>query len=66
MDNEDRYFFNIGLNMCAELEWVVNYFVYNEGANRNEVKENLLSKREYEGWFECCVSDTIFDTMRYR
>lgn len=66
MNNEDRYFFNISLNMCAELEWVVEYFVCNKGANRNEARENLLSKRECEGWYECEVSDTIFDAMRYR
>lgn len=66
MNNKDRYFFNIGLNICAEFEWVVDYLVCNEGDTRNEAEENLLTKREYEGWYECEVSDTIFDAMKYK
>lgn len=63
---EDKYFFNTDLNICAELEWVTDYLVYNAGIDRKEATENLMTKREYEGWSECSISDTIADLMRYR
>lgn len=63
---EDKYFFNMGLNVCAELEWVVDYLVCNAGIDREEATKNLIAKKEYKGWSECTVSDTIADLMRYR
>lgn len=57
-----RFFYNKGINVCADMNWVVDYiYMSGEAESREEAEENLLLKREYCGWYECEVSNTIED-----
>jgi hypothetical protein len=62
-----RFYYNAGLNICAEEQWVAEYLVqYNDWCallNTDEVIEILREKREYFGWYECEVSNTIAESM---
>ena len=54
------FYFNNGINVCAEEDWVVDYLYMNGSFDsRDEVFEELRTKREVYGWFECGVSNTI-------
>ena len=38
-----RFFYNCGINTCAELEWVVDYlFLAGADEGRDEIRDNLL------------------------
>jgi len=52
------------INCCAEETWVSDY-LYNGGMvdSREEAIEALRTKREFYGWFECDVSDTIAENF---
>ena len=57
-----RFFYNKDTNVCADMSWVVDYiYISGQAESREEAEENLLSKREYCGWYECEVSHTIED-----
>lgn len=61
-----RYYFNIGLNLCADEAWVADYlFVSGQVDSRELALAALNEKREFCGWFECEVSNTIEEAMRY-
>ena len=55
-----RFYYNAGINTCAEEEWVADY-LYITGCfeSREEATEELRSRHEVYGWFECEVSNTI-------
>lgn len=54
------FYFNNGLGVCAEEDWVVDY-LYMSGSfdSREEALDALNTKNEVYGWFECQVSHTI-------
>ena len=47
--------------MAATMEWVIDYLYFGEAreTSKDEIKENLLEKREYFGWIEIEVSNDI-------
>ena len=59
-----KFYYNIDTNFCAEETWVADY-LYNDGMveSREEAIEALRTKREFYGWFECDVSDTIAENF---
>ena len=61
-----RFYHNSGLNLTAEEEWVADY-LYQSGQvdSRDEAREGLETKREFCGWYECEVSNTIEEALRY-
>ena len=61
-----RFYYNSELNICAEEPWVVDY-LYCDGAvnSREEALEGLHTKREFYGWFDCEVSNTIAEYFMY-
>lgn len=61
-----RFYHNIGVNLTAEEDWVIEYLIESgQAENRAEAREELQGKREYCGWFECEVSNTIEEALRY-
>lgn len=65
MDN--TFYFNLELNTCATENWVVDYLFYNMGVDdsRENIKNKLRSKKEFFGWYECTVSDDIYEKIQY-
>jgi len=59
-----RFYYNISLAICAEEQWVIDYiFNCDEELTKEEIQEELRSRFQYEGWFECEVSNTIEEQM---
>ena len=69
-----RFYYNADLNICAEEDWVVDYILCHEDVacdefakglirGRDFILDNLRSRREYCGWFDCEVSNTIAEKM---
>lgn len=55
-----RFYYNEGINLCAEETWVTDYlFMGGMIESREEALEELRTKHEIYGWFECEVSETI-------
>lgn len=55
-----RFYYNIGLRLCAEEDWVADYlYIAGSVESREEAVEELRSRGEFCGWFECEVSGTI-------
>ena len=65
-----RFYFNIGLNLCADEDWLVEYLCKYEDQfalyNNEEMRDVLHSHREVCGWYECEVSNTIAEALRER
>jgi hypothetical protein len=61
-----KFYHNNGLNLTAEESWVADY-LYQSGQveSREEAVEELQSKREFYGWCECEVSNTIEEALEY-
>lgn len=58
------FYFNLELNTCATENWVVDYLFYmGVEDSREQIREGLHSKREFFGWYECEVSDDIYEVM---
>lgn len=58
------FYFNLELNTCATENWVVDYLFYmGVEDSREQIREELHSKREFFGWYECEVSDDIYEVM---
>ena len=55
-----NFYYNLGTNVCAEEKWVVDYLVINgEVETEEEALTGLHSCREFCGWIDCEVSNTI-------
>lgn len=55
-----RFYFNQDLNTCADENWVISYIqAENPDFESNDIKEELHTKRNYFGWYDCQVSNTI-------
>ncbi len=55
-----NFYYNLGTNVCAEEKWVVEYLVINgEVETEEEALTGLHSCREFHGWIDCEVSNTI-------
>lgn len=62
-----RFYHNIDMNVTAEENWVVDYLMESgQVESRNEAYENLRGLREFCGWVDCQVSNTIEEAMLYR
>ena len=58
------FYFNLELNTCATENWVVDYLFYmGVEDSREQIREELHSKREFFGWYECEVSDDIYEVI---
>ena len=61
-----RFYHNSDINVTAEENWVVDYLMESgQVENRDEAYDNLRGLREFCGWYECEVSNTIEEVMRY-
>lgn len=59
-----NFYYNLGTNVCAEEKWVVEYLVINgEVATEEEAITGLHSCREFHGWVDCEVSNTIAELI---
>ena len=55
-----NFYYNAGMNLCVDENWLVEYLVINEIVeNEDEALEGLRSCREFHGWFDCEVSNSI-------
>lgn len=61
-----KFYHNKHTNITAEEQWVADY-LYQSGQveSREEAVEELQSRREFCGWYECEVSNTIEEAMEY-
>lgn len=60
------FYFNLELNTCATENWVVDYLFYmGVEDSREQIREELHSKREFFGWYECTVSDDIYEKIQH-
>lgn len=54
------FYYNAGMNLCADEKWLVEYLVINKIVeNEDEALEGLRGCREFHGWFECEVANSI-------
>lgn len=61
-----KFYHNNNINTTAEESWVVDYlYVSGQVESREEAIKELQDKREFFGWYECGVSNTIEEVMRY-
>ena len=61
-----KFYHNNNINATAEEKWVADYlYMSGQVDSREEAVKELQSKREFCGWYECEVSDTIEESMRY-
>lgn len=59
-----NFYYNINMNICAEEDWVVDFLVENEDCeNKEEAFDGLRSCREFYGWIDCDVSNTIAELI---
>ena len=59
-----NFYYNINMNICAEEDWVVGFLVENEDCeNKEEALDGLRSHREFCGWIDCDVSNTIAELI---
>ena len=63
---KNTFYFNIKLNLCATETWVVDYIYINDNKNnmsKEDIRIALHYNKEFPDWYECNVSDDIFDKM---
>lgn len=59
-----RFYFNDQIDVCAEEPWVVDYLVENGFCeNEAEALEELHTRRNFHGWFDCEVSPAIEESF---
>lgn len=57
-----RFYYNAGMNLCVDENWLVWYLIDNEIVeDEDEALDELHSRREFCGWFECDVANSIAD-----
>ena len=62
-----KFYHNKNTNITAEESWVADYlYISGQVDNREKAVEELQSKREFCGWYECEVSNTIEEAMLYK
>ena len=63
-----RFYHNCDLNCTADERWLVEYLRENEAgyddATDDEIIDELRTRHEVYGWYECQVSNTIEEAMR--
>ena len=61
-----RFYHNNNINVTAEEEWVVDYLIESgQVESREEAIEELQGQREFCGWYDCQVSNTIEEALEY-
>ena len=61
-----KFYHNNNINTTAEESWVVDYlYMSGQVDSREEAVEGLRSMREYCGWYDCEVSNTIEGALEY-
>ena len=61
-----RFYHNNNINVTAEESWVVDYLIESgQVESREEAVEDLRGFREYCGWYDCQVSNTIEEALEY-
>lgn len=61
-----KFYHNNNINTTAEESWVVDYLMESgQVDNREEAVENLQGMREFCGWYDCEVSNTIEEALEY-
>lgn len=59
---EERFYFNMDENVCADEGWLIEYLhIQNPDLTEDEIENELHSCREFMGWYECQVSNSIFE-----
>jgi hypothetical protein len=59
-----RFYFNDQIDVCAEEPWVVGYLVDNGFCeDEAEALEELHTRRNFHGWFDCEVSPAIEESF---
>ena len=59
-----RFYFNDQIDVCAEEPCVVNYLIENGFCeNEAEALEELHTRRNFHGWFDCEVSPAIEESF---
>lgn len=57
-----KFYYNVEMNLCVDEDWLVWFLIDNELVeNEDEAIEELHSRREFHGWFECEVANSISD-----
>lgn len=55
-----NFYYNVQMGVCAEKNWVVDFLVESEYCeDREEALAGLETCREFYGWIDCEVSNTI-------
>lgn len=54
-----KFYFNDDENVCATEDDVIKYLHEITGWKPEYIREELHTCREYYGWYECQVSNTI-------
>ena len=61
-----KIYHNNEFNLTAEEEWVADcLYVSGQVESREEALKKLRGRREYCGWYECQVSNTIEEALMY-
>ena len=59
-----NFYYHLGKNLCAEESWVVGYLIENGYCEtKEEAIDNLHTCRNFGGWFDCEVSNTIYERV---
>jgi hypothetical protein len=59
-----NFYYNIQMGVCAEENWVVDFLVENEDCeDKEEALVGLRNCREFCGWIDCEVSNTIYEQV---
>ena len=62
-----RFYFNYDENVCTTEDDVIKYLCEITELEPEYIREELHTRREYYGWYECKVSNAIkekFDTWQ--
>ena len=59
-----NFYYHLGKKLCAEEKWVTEYLINNsEVETEEEAIVGLHSCREFCGWIDCEVSNTIYEQV---